>query len=996
MLKPFKFLFILIICLAALYSKANQPSKIITVRDGLPQSYVSGIYQDKNGFLWLGTLNGLGRYDGREFKRYQHTSSNPFGMASNIILHFFNAGNDKVWLCYLDGRIDLLNTISGKIEHLNFEALRPESGYFKSLVHSDKFCWMMSGKGGIYQIGQQTHTVKYLSLAALNINAPILGLSMQGNNLLILTQTRLFVFNQLTGAITQTRPYPFKSIAKFAHQLSMLYSPAVRPNGDLILIDAKGIEIWNPANNFYKLIPLTSAKTPSKHIATFDSNGNYFFEYNKGIYILRPNNTLATWSPATAEIKGIPTSICIDRSGVLWVGTNGFGLRQYNLSRTGLSGYQSRYSFPIDVLSVLGVQPTDVKHTFLGNSVPYANRMACYKDSIWIGDINRIRYDLKLALCVNKQITVKSFHNQNPSGKNELYAASFLAVSEHGNLWGLNKQAQLIKFDIRKFTFQLSPTISYDPTEQVNGLAIENDTAFYITTNKSLVKYNIRSRRTEKLTTYLPSKDLLYVSNDPDNKNILWIGTLSDGLIRFNKTNKTSQVFDTGTGLPNNTIYSILPGNDGSLWCSSNKGIFAFNSKTLTIRSYTSRDGLTDDEFNRYYYAQLPGGNLAFGGPLGYTVFNPVSLTTDAYNPQIALTDLNIINLPKTDAPLSAIKGLHLRYNQNFITATFAAMQFDAPEKLQYRYRLKDLDKNWIMLGNDNKVSYTSLPPGNYVLMLNATNTAGKWSSYIPQIRIIIAPPYWKTWWFYLGMVSAISLLIYLFLSTRIRSIQKVQAQKLQHEREAMELHAMALRARMNPHFIFNCLNSIKALIQQKDDTKAVRYLTTFATLIRKQLNNTGNEITLNDELETCRLYLQLEAMRFEDRIGYHFHFNDTETIRHTMVPPLILQPIVENAIVHGLLPSANGGMVNIKVYKEGLFVVCEVEDNGIGRAAAESNKMKSSRLHQSKGINLLQERLTMHNRLNQQVSSLETADLYDPDGKPSGTLVIIKFNMEV
>jgi sensor histidine kinase YesM len=236
---------------------------------------------------------------------------------------------------------------------------------------------------------------------------------------------------------------------------------------------------------------------------------------------------------------------------------------------------------------------------------------------------------------------------------------------------------------------------------------------------------------------------------------------------------------------------------------------------------------------------------------------------------------------------------------------------------------------------------------------------------------------------------------IYLFLSVRIRSVKRAHAQKLQFEREAVKLHAMALRARMNPHFIFNCLNSIKALIQEKQDKKAIDYLTTFVTLIRKQLNNTNNEISLQDELETCRLYLELEAMRFDGRIGWQIHVDD-ELLGQASIPPLTLQPIVENAVVHGLLPREEGGQVRIRVYRDGPFVSCEIEDNGIGRAAAAVYQQKSSRLHQSKGLHLLEERITVHNRLNQGFSSLQTTDLFGPDGSASGTRVIIQFNTEL
>ncbi|HEX3934314.1 MAG TPA: histidine kinase, partial [Puia sp.] len=744
-----------------------------------------------------------------------------------------------------------------------------------------------------------------------------------------------------------------------------------------------------------KEIPLPRVTQPGKLIAQFDHEGNYFFEYNTGIYLLTKNDSLIRWSPASPAVKGIPTSMYMDRSGVLWVGTNGYGLRQYNLAKTGLQAYENNNSFVSDILSHYHVSTTQVGSSFLGRSVPYASRSATWKDTVWIVDVNTVGIDPQLAVFTRDRLAIRNFRNTDATAKKEMRSIRFLSATREGVLWGIDQHCRLLRFNTGKGEFRSFPPVDLDPREEINGMAPDGDSAFFISTNKSLVRWDLVTENTEKLISLLPSKDLLSIGNDPDNKDILWIGTLSDGLIRLDKITKKYQVFSIATGLPNNTIYSILPGNDGLLWCSSNKGIFAFDPKNQTVRSFTSRDGLTDDEFNRYYYMSLPDGNLAFGGPLGYTLFNPSKLEPDEFDPPVVLTDLSIINLLPLSHPLSTITELSLRYDQNFITAEFAAMQFDLPEKIQYRHMLTGFDKNWVMTGNDNKASYTGLPPGSYTLLLNVSNTSGKWSSRILRLKMTISPPFWKTWWFYTSIAVLTGLAIYLFLSIRIRSIKKAHAQKLQFEREAVKLHAMALRARMNPHFIFNCLNSIKALIQEKQDKKAIDYLTTFVTLIRKQLNNTNNETSLKEELETCRLYLELEAMRFEGRIGWEIHVAD-EQLEQTLIPPLTLQPIVENSVVHGLLPREEGGQIRIRVYRDGPYVWCEIEDNGIGRAAAAVYRQKSSPLHQSKGLPLLEERITVHNRLRETGSSLQTTDILAPDGSPAGTRVIIKFNTDL
>jgi ligand-binding sensor domain-containing protein len=971
-------------------------SRVITVSDGLPQSFVSGIFQDDNGFLWVATLNGLGRYDGKQFKQYLHTAADATGLSGNIILHLFDAGNKNVLVCYLDGKIDELNTVTEKVTRLwankSFQILTNETAYFKSLVHDSKgICWMMSRDGGLFRIDPELQQVMHLSPAQLNCKGPVLGIAVYGDQLLLFTQTSMVISN--TGnRPTKTIAYPF-TLNKYAESNTTIYSPGVRPNGDLLLTDAEGLKIWNPFSGFFKSIALKRPKSPSKLIAAFDRGGNYYFEYRLGIYVLRTNNELAPWLPATVT-KSVLTSMYADKSGVLWVGTNGFGLRQYNLLQTGMPGYNYSRSFVYDVLAHYVNRKAQLSGTFVAGSIPYANRTAVYGDSVWVIDANLRQVKPQLALVENGNIKVQSFANSNKQVNTEKRGLQFICCTGKGVLWGIDQNYQLMRFDTRKQTFHLFAKTGIATGEEINGMVADNERAFYISTNKSLLKIDAFTGTTENLTSALPGSYLFCISNDRKNSGILWIGTMSDGLIRFNKSAKTVQVFSLMTGLPNNTVYGILADRTGVLWCSSNKGIYAFDTGSQTVHSFTSKDGLPVDEFNRYHYLELPNGDMAFGGSSGYTIFNPAKFSTDTFDPQIVITDLNVINRPPINVPLNGLQKIDLRYDQNFLTLTFAVMQFDFPEKNQYRYRLKGLDKNWVMPGNENKASYTSLPPGNYTLLLNATNTSGKWSRYYRKVQIIIAPPFWLTWWFYVMVILALIVLIYGIITIRVRGIKRVQAQKLHFERQAIELQAVALRSRMNPHFIFNCLNSIKALIQEKDTKKAITYLTTFAALIRKQLHNTGNAVLLRDELETCRLYLELENMRFEGRIAYQFIVRN-EQLTEISVPPLILQPVIENAIVHGLLPGWHGGRIDIRVYRDGAFVVCEIEDNGIGRAASAIYKQNSSRLHQSKGIHLLEERLSVHNQINEQMDSLEIIDLYN-DGKAGGTLVIMKFNADI
>lgn len=995
-----KFLLLLVVihCYCPENSAGQSPviSRIWAVKDGLPQSFISGLFQDDDGFLWISTLNGFCRFDGRTYKYFRHTYADSSGLGGNIILHLFDAGNNQLLLCYIDGRIELFNTVTEQVNHLwkdsAFNVLRPQAPWFKSLVKDrNGTAWMMADDGGIFRLDLQKHAVRHYTLPEMQLPGPVLGLSTRGDSLVILTKMHLFVKDNSLNT-GRSIPYPFQS---FRLPGTNIYSPALRDNGDMIMPDRDGIKIWNIETGVYTSVPLERKERRAKLIDRFDHNGNYYFESDGNLYLLRPDNELTKWRLLNTAAEGTITAMCIDRSGVLWAGTNGFGLRQYNLSNTGMNGYRYQHNFVIDVLNHYTVSPVTKAGTFLNKSIPFANRCISNNDSVWITDVNRQQIQPLLALFSEHKLSQLTFRNENGFTGKEPQRIIFLTVTPAGVVWGINQHFSLLRFNIRQQSFRVFRSIALEDGEELNGMTADGESAFYITTTRSLVRADTLGN-TEHLTSLLPSKELLTVSKDHDDANILWIGTLSDGLIRLNTTTRQTQVFSMTTGLPNNTIYSVVQGSDNQLWCSSNKGIFAFNKQLHTARSFTSSNGLIDNEFNRFYYMILSGGDLAFGGPMGYTIFNPAKLETDNFNPPITLTGLEVINKPRENNLLRNISVLQLRYDQNSITAEFAAMQFDFPEKLQYRHMLEGFDKSWILTGNENKVYYTNLPPGSYTLLLNASNTSGKWSSHIRSIKVIITPPFWRTWWFYTAIVLLVGSLVYLFLQQRINRLKKEHRQQLQFERKAMELRAAALRARMNPHFIFNCLNSIKALVQEKENKKAISYLTNFVTLIRKQLSNTSDKITFEEELDTCRLYLRLEAMRFDGRIAYEFDIDETVTPRQIMVPPLILQPFIENAVVHGLRPVEHGGLISIKVFREGRYVICLIEDNGIGRAASEAQRQKSSRLHESKGVRMLEERIYIHNRLNEWNGSIETTDLYDPGGMAAGTRVTLKLDADL
>ncbi len=337
---------------------------------------------------------------------------------------------------------------------------------------------------------------------------------------------------------------------------------------------------------------------------------------------------------------------------------------------------------------------------------------------------------------------------------------------------------------------------------------------------------------------------------------------------------------------------------------------------------------------------------------------------------------------------------IKLDYKRNTIGISFSALEYIFPERVQYAFRLTEIDDDWKFVGHkDRKIIYSNLHPGKYIFQLKAQILGGNWQSRPLEYIIIITPPFWKTWWFRtMVAISALGIL-YLLYRRRVALIRRKDQVKTLHEKELLELEAKALRAQMNPHFIFNSLNSIKSLINKNENDKAAGYLTTFSKLIRTLFQNSDKrEVSLHEELETCRLYTQLEKMRFGDKVNFIFDVDEKIDLKDIKVPALFLQPFIENAIWHGLVPKKSGGQVTVGVKESKDAVECIIDDDGVGRELSRQYKAQYEAIHQSKGIGLTQSRLELDKLLNEREATIHIIDKKNAEGMADGTRVIITF----
>jgi LytS/YehU family sensor histidine kinase len=293
-------------------------------------------------------------------------------------------------------------------------------------------------------------------------------------------------------------------------------------------------------------------------------------------------------------------------------------------------------------------------------------------------------------------------------------------------------------------------------------------------------------------------------------------------------------------------------------------------------------------------------------------------------------------------------------------------------------------------------VSYSDVVPGRYIFKVKGSNNDGIWNQEGTSLYIFISPPWWQTWWFTSISILVTLGLVYGGFRYRVSQVRKQEQQKANFNKKVSGLEMQALRAQMNPHFIFNSLNSINCFILKNNPEAASDYLSKFSRLIRLILQNSNTPtITLENELEALNLYLEMEALRFKGKFTFSISYGKEVEVDYIEIPPLIIQPYVENAIWHGLMHKEGMGHIHISVEKQQELLTCTIEDDGIGRVRAAQFKSKSATKSKSLGMQITAHRLELLHALNGKQTRVEVVDLVDASAQACGTKVILSLPIE-
>lgn len=806
----------------------------LTTEEGLTQINVNCVKQDSRGFMWIGTRNGLNRYDGYKVTTYRNDTQSNTSISNNMVNDLVEDRDGNIWLA-TQGGLNMYDRHNGnfiRYIHNPLESNSLSDNLINRLaMDHDGNLWIATQNGGLdyFDIKHKTfehHLHSDSDPTTISDNNARTVFEDSQQNVWVGTATggldrydkKADVFFKVTGSD------PRKALT--AKNIYCLFEDAQKQLW--IGTQEEGLFRYDQKENSF--VQYSHAAGNSNSISSNaiyslcnDEDGNLWIgTENGGLCILSKTtkkfNTYLHDEVDNNSINGNSIyGICRDRNGNMWLGAFGGGINLFRKSTSNFSLYRHNSA------------PESLSNNFVLDISQDRN------NNIWLGTDGG-----GLNLFNAKTGNFKSY-KKAAGGKNGITGNFVLVVDEHqdGNIWIGTWGDGISIFDPRTGTFHnfkkdfktpdgiggnniynllhtkdgktwlstfndgldlydpASKTFKHYKYDRQKPTGISSDRIYAILEDRkgnlwlgtSDAGLDMLDRTTDKFTHFRHEEKGNSISNNgvteifEDRKGRLWLGTLS-GLNLFDPVKKRFTVFTKADGLPSDIIYAIREDNKGELWVSTNGGLSRFNVKTKTFTNYSTEDGLQGDEFKPHSALYANDGKLYFGGVNGFNVFDPKRIIKPKRFAPLVITSFSVFNKSltiaksKTDpSPLkqdiTETKSLKLSYKQSVFSFEFAALDFAATDKNQYAYMLEGFDKEWNYVGNKNTAAYTNLPPGIYDVKLKYKNGSGTWSPVKSTLQIIIVPPFWLTWWFKISITFIAVGLIYTMFKYRLRLINQ-------------------------------------------------------------------------------------------------------------------------------------------------------------------------------------------------------------------------------
>jgi ligand-binding sensor domain-containing protein len=979
-LKSLLFMFLLLS--TSLANSGRHSFDRLLIRDGLSQSSVFTIIQDHLGFMWIGTLDGLNRFDGYNFEVFRPIPGDTTSISHNSIFTILEDSKFNIWIGTLGGGLNKFdrNTNSfiryknseepGSLSNNNVRSLFEDSNGTIWVGTDDGLNKLVDGKYFlVYRFdANDENSISNNTIWDIEENSK--------SNLFIGTYAGINIFDINANKFERIQNIPGKD-----NSLSHDYVWDIELLNDTLAIIA--------ADNGLSTVDLISRKFTRYPINTSDRQLLDFkawslFLDNSNLWVGTLGNGVAHFSldqmnmlkfnhlyenePKNEESisQNYIWSIIKDMSGIVWIGTD-LGLNRTTLRKGKFTHIKS---------------DPYLKNTLSSSEI---TTMVADGNKVWVGT----RQGLNKFDPTNKNISNMQFTNDGIRLSN-LYIRDLL-LDSNNQLWIGTDGGGLTQYNVdnkKSETFMYSSQSTDISSNNVTCVYEDSQNNIWVGTLSGL---NLFDRTTNRFKHFIsdPSNDNTISHNYiysiyEDKSNNLWIGTLGGGINLFNKTDssfiqykfddkngsspgnnyiwtifqdsKDRLWFGTNSGLEiydrasnkitkyyeipkivNDAIYGILEDNQGNLWLSSNRGLFKFSPDENRVLVYDYRDGLQSNQFHGHAFCKTDDGRFYFGGINGFNYFYPDSIKINEFIPPVNISRFEILNHTTNELRKNEINyflnnnlPVDLHYNENSIIIEFAAQNFVIPEKNQYAYKLEGVDDNWIYSGTRRLVTYANLDPGNYLFRVKASNNDGIWNEEGLSIPISIIPPFWMTWWFLLLVVIVIIGIILLIIYDQFKHYLEIERLRV---KIAEDLHD-DIGTRLTE---ISMLTDVIAFRNTPDRNENTESITKVGDIARDLIDNMSDIVWLiNPKRDSLYELLIKLRVTYEEILAHSdiaLHINNLDFLEKRRLPIeyrknlyLIFKEAFNNSLKH-----SNCTEININASMSGKVLEIELEDNGNG-----------------------------------------------------------------
>jgi ligand-binding sensor domain-containing protein/two-component sensor histidine kinase len=995
-----------------------QPYNFVTysLSEGLPQSQVFAALQDSRGYLWFGTQGGgICRFDGQIFETFGEEE----GMPSNYVNVVFEDSHHRIWAGTSQG--------VAAFDGLRFQAIAGKQGSklpVSAIWEAPGQVLWLGTTNGIYGYDLQQKNLKKLSLAPALDQIGIFAfcpVSASGQQYLwIGTHRGVWIYDQKTGGLSARTGMPANPVYALAQDKRGNVWMASFGDG-LSVVDATGRQVFNRlrSGGLDRILCLHTATDGAVWAGTVST----------GLAVFKNADSTAV---RITEADGLPQShirsITSDRNGHIWIGTSGGGVAR-------LSGQSFRHYNREEGL--LGSRVYALKEDHTGHIW-----VASSQNGVQVFDSSGIQPMAR------------------DSGRLKGVKCKSIAEDKVGNIWVATEgkglavigahRIRMLNRENKGFFSNMIQKVVCDPTgaiwvateaEGIARITPKDSTGFNVKTlgkNEGLPEMTISTMQVDgkgDIWFGTPNGKICRITNGRvdrvlgeeaglppgiissmafDENGNCWVGFKGDGIyfapvrenMRFHPVN-------TPRRMSSKTIYLLLLDRNQNLWAGTENGVDRLllekgGTGVTDVVHFGKNEGFVGIETCQDAAISDHMGNLWFGTMNGLERYIPSPYKVESTAPLIHFQEISLFYKPISDTRYASFadfgaggglkEGLELPWDQNHLSFSFKGINLDNPQQVRYRWKLEGADTSWSPLSVQNQVNYANLAPGTYKFMVQATTGENLFSSTLTA-PFTILKPFWMYWPFQLLVLLLMTGLIALtaWLSVkRFKKAEQARRAQLEVQNRLLQLEQKALQLQMNPHFIFNALNSIQSLISTQEFQTARQEINGFAKLMRSILTNSRQPfITLREEIDTLEQYLKIEQFCQQNAFTFSIRVSEALDPDAVSMPPMLLQPFVENAVIHGISHLQYPGKIELDFELHEDILTCMVSDNGVGREKAAFLRQSRKPGHQSTALAVTRERLeAMCGQ--KHFKPLEISDVLDPQGSISGTRVVVKMPVEL